>query len=107
MTYVAYEQLDDKETYQLLSNDPTQESVKRFHQYLDLCLRDRVISKVEHDKLTAPHSIETQTMYVLLKIHKDPIKLKPILSCTNGPTYTSSGYVDRLLQPHMKWFNPI
>ena len=59
---LAYKQLDDKETYQLLSNDPTQEIVKQFHQYLDLCLRDRVISKVEHDKLIVPHSIETQTM---------------------------------------------
>ena len=41
-------------------------------------------------------------MYFLPKLHKCPIKLRPIVSCTNGPTYTSTALLDRLLQPHMK-----
>ena len=40
-------------------------------------------------------------MYFLAKIHKDPVKLRPIVSCTKGPTCTASEFLDRILQPHM------
>ena len=68
------------------------------------CLHDRIITKGEFDKLVVSHSIGTQTTYFLSKIHKDkePVKLRPIISCTNGPTYTPSGYLDKLLQQRMK-----
>ena len=46
--------------------------------------------------------IETQTTYFIPKTHKDPIKLRPIVSCTGGPTTTVSAFLDRLLQRHIK-----
>ena len=41
-------------------------------------------------------------MYFLPEIHKSPLKLRPIVSCTGGPTCKASAFLDRLLQPHMK-----
>ena len=38
----------------------------------------------------------------LPKLHKNPLKLRPIISCTNGPTHTASALLDKLLQPYMK-----
>ena len=56
---------------------------------------------MEHDRLFLPPNTQTQTMYFLPKAHKVPMKLQPIVSCTNGPTCKASAYLDRLLQPHM------
>ena len=50
-----------------------------------------------------PSDIDTQTIYFLPKIHKDPLKLRPLISCTKGLiTYTASAYLDRLLPPQMR-----
>ena len=94
--------MNDKETYKPLSSDPTQEIAKCFNQYLESRLQDRIINKGEFDKLALPDGIETLTIYFVLNVHKDPVKLRPIVACTNRPTYTASGHIDRLLQPHMK-----
>ena len=75
--------LSDKNTYQLLETDPTANFARQFNSYLDDYLRN-------------------QTIYFMPKVHKDPLKLRPIVSCTNGPTYTASAYVDQLLEPLMR-----
>ena len=41
-------------------------------------------------------------MYFLPKIHKCPLKLRPIVSCTDGPTCKALAFLDKLLQPHMR-----
>ena len=46
--------------------------------------------------------VETQTIYFLLKMHKNPLKIRPIVSCNGGPTELASAFLDRLLQPHMR-----
>ena len=99
---MAYKHLSDRSTYKLLVDDPTQEIVKRFHQYLDTCVSKGVITTSQLNRLHLPPQVDTQTIYFLPKIHKCPIKIRPIVSCTNGPTYTASAYIDKLLQPHMK-----
>ena len=67
-----------------------------------MCVSKGVITKSQLDRLCLPPQLDTQTIYFLPKIHKNPLKLRPIVSCTNGPTYTASAYLDKLLQPHMK-----
>ena len=100
---LAYKHLGDKSTYQLLDVDPIPDIAKQFNLYLDTCLQKRVITQYQHDKLyLSLEETDTQTMYFLPKIHKDPIKLRPIVSCTGGPTSTASAFLDNLLQPHMK-----
>ena len=41
-------------------------------------------------------------MYFLPKIHKCPMRVRPIVSCTNDPTCKALAFLDRLLQPHTR-----
>ena len=99
---LACKHLYDGNTYQLLKSDPTQDIVRQFNSYIEECLEKGVIDRVQHERLLLPEGIDTQTIYFLPKIHKRPVKLRPIVSCTNGPTYTASAFLDKLLQPHMR-----
>ena len=100
---LAYEHLGDKSTYQLLETDPTPSIVQQFNSYLDASLSKGMLTKFQYGKLyLEPSEVNTQTIHFLPKVHKDPVKLRPIVSCTGGPTSTASAYIDRLLQPHMR-----
>ena len=101
---MAFKHFNDPDTYQLLESDPTLEIAERFIAYLDLCHERREITPAQHNRLHLPVEVETQTMYTLAKIHKHPVKLRPIVSCTKGPTCTCSAseFLDRILQPHMR-----
>ena len=99
---LAHKHLSDINTYRLLKEDPTSEVVARFNRYIQDCLRRGVISQREHDKLHLPDNMTTQTMYFLPKIHKCPLKLRPIVSCTDGPTCKASAFLNKPLQPHMR-----
>ena len=99
---LAHEHLGDSSTYQLLTHDPTPEVVSRFNHYIQECRKKGVISNEEFDRLYLPEDTSTQTIYFLPKLHKNPLRLRPIISCTNGPTQTASAFLDKLLQPHMK-----
>ena len=41
-------------------------------------------------------------MYFLPKLHKTPLKVRPIVACCGGPTETASAYIDKFLQPIMR-----
>ena len=98
---LACKHLYDSNTYRLLNSDPTQDIVNQFNLYLESCLEKGVINKAQYERLRLPLGIDTQTIYFLPKIHKNPVKVRPIVSCTNGPTYTASAYLDRLTAtPH-------
>ena len=99
---LAHKHLADQSTYQLLKEDPTQEVRSRFNQYLIMCRDKGSISQRQLTELKLPQDTSTQVMYFLPKLHKNPLKLRPIISCTNGPTYTASAFLDKLLQLHMK-----
>ena len=49
-----------------------------------------------------PPELRSQFVYFLPKLHKSPLKMRPIVACCSGPTETASAYVDRFLQPMMK-----
>ena len=86
----------------MLKEDPTLEVVNRFNQYLRSCRERGAITNEQFRTLYLPDDVSTQSIYFLPKLHKYPSKLRPIVSCTNGPTYTASALLDRLLQPYMK-----
>ena len=98
---LAYKYLGDESTYQVLSANSTSELAERFNSHVDNCLRKKIIMNIQGKILRLPADIDTQAIYFLPKIHKDPMKLHPIVSCTNGPTYTASAFVNSFLQPHM------
>lgn len=99
---LAYEHLSDRQTYKLLQNNPTEEIISQFIEYLKTCKERGVITAQEYYKLTPTKKVDTQRMYFLPKVHKNPLKLRPIVACTNGPTQQASAFLDRLLQPYMK-----
>ena len=94
---LAHVHLSDRKTYTLLKQDPTMEVVKRFNQYLMDGRERNSITEEQFKKLYLPEGTDTQTMYLLPKLHKTPLKLRPIISCTNGPTCTASALLDKFL----------
>ena len=102
---LAWDHLGDESTYAPLTTDPTPEIANRFNAYIARCLNDKVIDAGLADRLRLPPDTCTQCMYFLPKIHKYPVKIRPIVSCTGGPTSRASGYLDGLLQPFMKRVN--
>lgn len=101
-TDLAWKHLSDSSTYLPLSEDPTPTIVAEFNAYLRRCREDRVIDAGLYDRLKLPDDTAVQTMYFLPKIHKTPLKLRPIVSCSGGPTERASRYLNRLLQPHAR-----
>ena len=102
LVQLAHTHLSDQKTYTLLTQDPTTEVVRTFNQYLIDCRKRKVITEEQFNKLFLPEETCTQTMYFIPKLHKNPLRIRPIISCTNGPTYTALALLDKLLQPHMK-----
>ena len=53
-------------------------------------------------KLTTDLSeVRTQELYFMRKVHKHPHQIRPIVSCSSGPTEKLSGYLCSLLTPHL------
>ena len=94
--------LDDPNTYNKLPNDPTKRIAKDITLYLKHCHRLGLIDQKTLDTCIPPEEPRTQKFYMLRKMHKDPKKLRPIVSGCNGPTEHISSFVDTLLQPAMK-----
>ena len=101
-TRMAWQHLADSETYTLLSEDPTTAIVDKFNAYLRRCRDDRVIDPGLHDRLRLAVDTVAQTIYFLPKVHKVPLKLRPIVSCSGGPTAGASSYLNSLLQTHAR-----
>ena len=99
-TELAWRDLSNDRTYTLLSEDPTQSITRDFNRYLKHSLTDRAINAGVFDCLKIPEDADTQVIYFLPKIHKDPLRVRPIVSSSGGPTSRVSGYLDTLLQPH-------
>ena len=87
---LVYKHLADQKTYQLLEIDPTPEVVTTFNRYLRDCASKKGNYKQQFNQLYPPENTSTQTMYFLPKRLKTPLKIRPIISCTNGPTCTAS-----------------
>ena len=69
---------------------------------MQTCRDKGIINNQLHSRLTLGEGVKSQRMYFLPKVHKDPLKLRPIVSVTGGPTEEASEYIDKLLQPYMK-----
>lgn len=48
-------------------------------------------------------NLKFSTFYLLMKVHKTPIKGRPIVSSINSMTYFTSIYIDKCLQPMLKY----
>ena len=102
---LSYRHLDDPSTYARLPTDPTQETVSKLLVLLQRLLSAGVIDQTTYQFLCPANPARTQRLYFLPKLHKDPLAVRPIVSCCSGPTETVSAFLDYFLQP-LAWAVP-
>ena len=93
---LVYQHLDDPSTYARLPTDPTQETVSELLVLLQRLLSAGVIDQTTYPFLCPANPTRTQRlyMYFLPKLHKDPLAMRPIVSCCSSPTETLSAFPD-------------
>ena len=101
-TQLAWQHLRDPKVYERLHRNPTEEMVKNFNNYLEQSLTDGIINDEVVESLRLPSTTEIQTISFVSKTHKTPLKVRRIVSSTNGPMSRASAYLDRILQRLMR-----
>ena len=66
--------LADSSTYELLETDPSEQIVSNYNNFLDRCVKDKVLDKYQYRTLCIQDNYQMQTIYFLPKIHKHPLK---------------------------------
>ena len=102
---LAYGHLNDPHTYTRLTDDPTPGIVKAYRKFLRNLYTVGIIDRTTFKFLLPPTDVRTQHMYFLPKLHKVPLKMRPIVACCGGPTEAASALLDALLQPVMLTVN--
>ena len=98
----GYQHLADTTTYQELDHDRTEEVAHKANWALTHHQSLKTLSNNQEATLyTQPSGTRTQEMYFLRKVHKTPHKVRPIVSCSSGPTERISGFLCRVLSPHL------
>lgn len=85
------EELLDPMTYKKQKNDTTPASLR-----ISLLLRKLSLPEIVKRKKSIPHRL-----YGLLKVHKNKIPLRPIVSSIRSPTKDLAKYLTDLLKPHI------
>ena len=99
---LANKHLADQNIYELLETDPSEEIILRYHRYLKRCVTDGVLDDYQYSRLRAPSDYRLPSIYFLPKIHKNPLKLRPIVASIKGITSNASRFINIILQPYMK-----
>ena len=98
----ALEHLADQSVYQQLASDTTGDTKQMISKKLDKLMRSGMLDKDMHTYCEPPVSHRTSRLYFLKKIHKNPMKIRPIVSSCNSVTENISEFVDHWLQPEMR-----
>ena len=98
----GYQHLQDTTTYKPLPQDRTPQLCALANEALERHIRLGAWSKnLEANLYTQPNLVRTQEMYFLKKVHKDPHQIRPIVSCSSGPTERLSGFLCKILSGHL------
>lgn len=82
--------------YRQIVKDPTDKITRSVKQLLGSCKNQ--LGQRLYDKLR-PKASKPPRLYGLPKIHKPNIPLRPIVSCTDSPTYELSSHLAQILAP--------
>ncbi|XP_046406220.1 uncharacterized protein LOC124171127 [Ischnura elegans] len=88
--------LPDDAAYRILPRDPTESITKRT---VELIKKSNIPE--EFSRNLRPPAPAPPRMYGLLKIHKDGIPLRPIVSDIGSPTYNLARHLTGILAPHV------
>ncbi len=96
-------ELEDKTTYVELDRDTSLETAKEANELIKDChMHKKLLSVFEKCKYTTDlKDVRPQRLYWLRKVHKNPHKLRPIVSCCSGPTQKLSQLCNNLLKVHL------
>jgi hypothetical protein len=97
----ANRQLDNKEAYVELKEDPTAKYCEDIQKILDRMLERNVINKKCH-KFLSPTDCRPGRFYLLPKIHKAGVPGRPICSSVGHPTENISKFVDAHIRRFMQ-----
>ena len=98
----GYEHLSDRNTYRRLEQDQTEMVATLANDTLaHHILLGAWQPNLEANLYTQPSCTRTQELYFLRKVHKDPHKIRPIVSCSSGPTERVSGFLCKILSAHL------
>ena len=96
------EHLQDAKTYKRVDHDKTAEVAHKANWICRHYSTTSILTKNKSSRLSNNiPEIRTQQMYFLKKIHKNPYKLRPIVSCSSGPTEKLSGHLCAVLSTHL------
>lgn len=94
--------LADNSTYERIDLDYTISLTARINVILKELLQQDLITEETYAVLRRnPDEIKTQRLYFIVKVHKQPYELRPIVSGVRGPTEFISAFVDRILKPYL------
>ncbi|XP_065671740.1 uncharacterized protein LOC136089616 [Hydra vulgaris] len=91
--------LSDKNTYKLLSEDPTKSIARDINNLIDYMFLHHMIDKKTSEFLRPKMPLRTPLFYGLPKIHKIGIPLRPIVSGCDGPIDNLSFFITEFIQP--------
>ena len=99
--YIAegYIHLSDRTTYRALDRDLTDQVTTTANTTLAHHIKlGTWHPNLEANLYTQPAGVRT---HFLKKVHKDPYSIRPIVSCSSGPTERLSGFLCRILSAHL------
>ena len=94
----GYRQLSDPKFYQKLDHNPTAKYKAEVNTMVEDLYQNGEIDITVRDYLTVT-ACRTPQFYTIPKIHKSPLKGRPIVSGNDGPTEKISQFVDHFLNP--------
>jgi len=94
--------LEDQSTYERIDFDYTTALTARINVFLKELLQQKSISEETYTILRRnPDEVRIQHIYFLVKVHKQPREVRPIVSGIRGPTEFISAFVDLVLKPYV------
>ena len=100
--------LSDTSLYKQLDKDRTFETAHKANWAVQHHVNTGAINHwTESTLYKNPDQARTQDLYFLRKVHKDQHTIRPIVSCSSGPTEKISGYVCSILNPHLEDINSL
>jgi hypothetical protein len=93
--------LNDTRTYKELYSSPLEETTNIIKSTLNDLLISKEIIQPLYDKLQV-NNAKLGTFRILLKLHKDSLKIRPIINCKLHPTSNLCLLLDIILQPFVR-----
>ena len=99
---LAIDHLEDMNTYKRLSRDVTKKLRLEVNKNLERILTQREFPKPLIARLQTPTTAKTQPFRVQPKTHKNPLKIRPVISARGGIFDRISWILQQILRPIIK-----